>query len=115
MEALLEELERLPSGSNDAIPVVRALQRRLLMLAPLRAKVERGGSVDDVLTSMGKALFWKDKAIVQKMLSTWSAERIATASRRVAELERQLMLSRAPEEASLAETLVTLARVGHRR
>ena len=115
MDALVEELGRLPSGGNEAIPVIRALQRRLLMLAPLRVRVERGESVDGVLTSMGKALFWKDKDSVKRMLSAWSAERIAQASARVAALERQLMLSRVPEEASLAETLVTLARVAQRR
>ncbi|MCY7398978.1 MAG: DNA polymerase III subunit delta, partial [Sphingomonas bacterium] len=113
MEPLLDELGR--SGGIDSIPVIRALQRRLLMLAPLRARVERGESVDGVLTSIGKALFWKDKATVHKMLSSWSAERIAGAWARVAALERQLMLSKAPEEASLAETLITLARVGQRR
>ena len=115
MEALVEELGRLPPGGNEAIPVVRALQRRLLMLAPLRARVERGESVDGVLTSLGKALFWKDKDQVKRMLSSWSAERIGQASARVAALERQLLLSKAPEEASLAETLVTLARAGQRR
>ncbi len=115
MEALLEELGRLPGGANDAIPVIRAVQRRLLMLAPLRARVERGEGVDGVMTSMGKALFWKDKDIVRRMLTAWSAERLTNASARVAELERQLMLSKAPEEASLAETLVMLARVGQRR
>ena len=115
MEALLDELGRLPGGGSDAIPVIRALQRRLLVLAPLRARVERGETVGGVLTSMGKALFWKDKDSVQQMLSTWSAERLAGASTRVAALERQLMLTKAPEETSLAETLVTLARVGQRR
>ena len=30
------------AGGTEAIPVIRALQRRLLMLAPLRARVERG-------------------------------------------------------------------------
>jgi DNA polymerase-3 subunit delta len=115
MEALVGELGRLPPGGNEAIPVVRALQRRLLMLAPLRVRVERGESVDGVLTSLGKALFWKDKDQVKRMLSSWSAERIAQASARVAALERQLLLTKAPEEASLAETLVTLARAGQRR
>jgi DNA polymerase-3 subunit delta len=115
MAELLDELSRLPSGGNEGIPVVRALQRRLLMLAPLRARVERGESVDGVLTSMGKALFWKDKGTVSRMLSTWSAERIGEAATRVAALERQLMLSKAPDEATLGETLLTLARVGQRR
>ncbi len=115
MEALLADLGRLPTGGNDAVAVVRALQRRLLMLAPLRTRVEGGESVDAVLTSLGKALFWRDKAMVQRMLAAWSAERIAHASARVSALERQLMSSKAPPEASLAETLVTLARVGQRR
>ena len=115
METLLDELGRLPPGSNDGVPVIRALQRRLLMLAPLRARVERGESVNGVLTSMGKALFWRDKESVHRMLTAWSAERIAGASARVAALERQLMLSKAPDGASLAETLVTLARVGQKR
>jgi DNA polymerase-3 subunit delta len=115
LDALVEELGRMPPGGNEAIPVIRALQRRLLMLAPLRVRVERRESVDGVLTSMGKALFWKDKDSVKRMLSSWSADRIAQASARVAALERQLMLSKAPEEASLSETLVTLARVGQRR
>ncbi len=115
MDALLEELGRVPPGGNEAIPVIRALQRRLLMLAPLRARVERGESIDGALTSMGKALFWKDKEPVKRMLSAWSAERIANASARIAALERQLMLTKTPEQASLGETLVTLARVGQRR
>jgi DNA polymerase III subunit delta len=115
MDLLIEELDRLPAGGNEAIPVVRAVQRRLLMLAPLRVRVERGESVDGVLTSMGKALFWKDKSLIQRLLSSWSAARVAEASARVAALERQLLLTRAPEEASLAETLITLARVGQRR
>jgi DNA polymerase-3 subunit delta len=95
--------------------VVRALQRRLLMLAPLRTRVERGESVDGVLTSMGKALFWRDKSLVQAMLSGWTAERLSQAAERVARLERQLIFSPAPKDANLAETLVTLARAARRR
>ena len=114
MDALLEELGRLPQGGSEAVPALRALQRRLLRLAPLRARVERGESVDGVLTSLGKALFWKDKPSVQRMLSIWSAERLAEAAGRVAQLEKQLMLSRAPHEASVGETFVTIARVGRR-
>ena len=65
MVALLEALGRLPHGGSEAVPVLRALQRRLLMLAPLRARVERGERVDAVMTSMGKTLFWKDKTLLR--------------------------------------------------
>jgi DNA polymerase-3 subunit delta len=114
MEELLHELGRLPHGGTEAIPVLRALQRRLLMLAPLRARIEQGESIDAVMTSMGKALFWKDKPLIQRLLSSWSAERLAEAAARVSALERQIMLRPLNDEAALGETLVTLARVAGR-
>jgi DNA polymerase-3 subunit delta len=114
MDELLEELSRLPHGGSEAVPILRALQRRLLMLAPLRARVERDERVDAVMTSMGKALFWKDKPLVQRLLSTWSAERLAEAAARVSALERQVMLSPVSDEAALGEALVTIARAAGR-
>jgi DNA polymerase-3 subunit delta len=114
MNELLDELARLPHGGTEAIPVLRALQRRLLMLAPLRGRVERGESVDGVMTSMGKALFWKDKPLVQRFLSVWPAERLAEAAARVSMLERQIMLRPLADEAALGEVLVTLARAAGR-
>jgi DNA polymerase-3 subunit delta len=114
MEEMLEELARLPHGGSDAIPVVRALQRRVLMLAPLRARVERGERVDGVLASMGKALFWKDKSLMQRLLSIWSAERLAEAATRLATLERQLMFSSVSNEAALGEMLVAVGRAARR-
>jgi len=86
----------------------------LLMLAPLRARVERGERVDAVLTSMGKALFWKDKELVQRLLSVWPAERLAEAASRVSALERQIMLRPLDDQAALGETLVTFARAAGR-
>ncbi|HEU4498737.1 MAG TPA: DNA polymerase III subunit delta, partial [Sphingomicrobium sp.] len=114
MKDLLEELGRLPHGGSEAIPILRALQRRLLMLAPLRARIERGESVDGVMASMGKALFWKDKPLIQRLLSVWSAERLAEAASRVAGRERQIMLRPLADDAALGETLVTLARAAGR-
>ncbi len=114
MDELLDELARLPHGGSEAIPVLRALQRRLLMLAPLRARVERGESVDGVMASMGKALFWKDKPLLQRLLTVWSAERLAGAALRVSTLERQIMLSPLNDEAALGESLIALARAANR-
>ena len=114
MGELLDELGRLPHGGTEAIPVLRSLQRRLLMLAPLRARVEQGEGTDGVMASMGKALFWKDKPLLQRLLSAWSADRLAEAAARVSALERQIMLRPLNDEAALGETLVTLARAAGR-
>lgn len=107
---LSDELARLPAAGSEAIPVVRSLQRRVLMLAPLRARVERGERVDAVMTSSAKTLFWKDKVKVQRMLSKWSAEDLATVADRAGKLERSLMFTAAPDRQALGEELLAIAR-----
>lgn len=107
---LTDELVRLPAGGSEAIPVVRSLQRRLLMLAPARARVERGEHVDAVMTSLGRTLFWKDKGKVERMLSKWSAEDLATVADRAGKLERSLIFSPASDREALGEELLAIAR-----
>ncbi len=113
--ALLEEFDRAALVPGETIPVVRALQRRLLQIAPLRAKVEHGERVDGVMASMGKSLFWKDKPLMQRLLTNWNAERIAQAMERAAAVERAAMLTDEPPIAALGEELLTIARAAGRR
>ena len=110
IEALRDELVRLPSGGNEGIPVVRSLQRRLLMLAPARARIERGERIDAVMASLGRSLFWKDKAKVQQMLQKWSADDLATVADRTGKLERSLIFTSAPEREAFGEELFAIAR-----
>jgi DNA polymerase-3 subunit delta len=110
---LADELARIPGGA-EAIPVIRALQRRIGLLAPLRAKVERGDRPDAVMTSVGKALFWKDKPAVEAMLRKWSAADLATVADRAGKLERDLMLSPVPDQDALGEELISIARKARR-
>lgn len=114
-DALFEELDRVALGKNEAIPVVRALQRRLIQLAGLRAKVEQGQSVDAVMTSMGKALFWKDKGLMQRLLSSWTSERLAAMLERSSALEKAIIFSNEPPVAALEEELMTIARAASKR
>ena len=113
--ALYDELDRVALSNSEAIPAVRALQRRLIQLAGLRAQVEQGKSVDAVMTSMGKALFWKDKGLMQELLSGWSAERLAAMLERAGMLEKAILFSDEPPVAALEEELVTIARAAQRR
>ena len=107
---LADGFERLPKSAADPIRAIRFLQRRILMLAPARARVERGERVDAVMTSLGKRLFWKEKHLVEKMLARWTSEGLATAAERAGALERSLMFSEAPEYESLGEELLAIAR-----
>lgn len=110
VQRLAAELERLATSDIEPIPAVRALQRRLLQLTALRSRVEAGQSPDAVMAS----LFWRDKALFQKLLARWSGERLAIAVDRVARLERDLLLSRAPDAATLGEELLQIARAAAR-
>jgi DNA polymerase-3 subunit delta len=73
------------------------------------------------MTSLGKALFWKDKAKVQKMLTNWSAEDLATVAERAGRLERDLMRPRVRPDAgpaqrdAVGEELIAIARKARRR
>jgi DNA polymerase-3 subunit delta len=112
---LSNELARMTGSGSEAIPVIRSLQRRLLMLAPARARIERGERSDAVLTSLGRSLFWKDKAKVERMLGKWTAEALATAAERLGQLERSLMFTPAPSREALGEELLAIARKARSR
>lgn len=112
---LVHELALLSSSGGEAIPVVRSLQRRLLTIAPARARVEKGESSSAVMASFGKTLFWKDKDRVAKLLEMWDSAGIRTLFERASTLERQLLLSGAPAAEALSEELVAIARSAARR
>jgi DNA polymerase-3 subunit delta len=112
---LSADIARLPSGGSEAIPAIRSLQRRLLMLAPARARIERGERVEAVMASLGRALLWKDKDAVAKMLRTWTADELATVAERVGTLERNLIFTEAPENEALGEELLAIARKARSR
>jgi DNA polymerase-3 subunit delta len=112
--ALSRELQ---ASANDADPVsvVRALQRRLLMLAPIRARVDRGERPHDAVASAGKSVFWKDKELVARMVGLWESKALARVMERSSELERRLMSGDSPPaDAALEEELVAIARMARR-
>jgi DNA polymerase-3 subunit delta len=115
LRQLARELAQLAEGGTEAIPVIRSMQRRLLTMAPIRARVERGESLGAVMASMAKSMFWKDKELIGPMVETWDAKGIETLFDRASKLERQLMLSGTPAAEGLGEELVAIARATRRR
>ena len=113
--ALSEELAHLSAAGTEAIPAVRALHRRLLVLAPARARVDRGERVDAVMASFRKSFFWKDESLVAKLLHKWDSAALSTIAERAGKLERALMLSDAPPAETLGEELVAIARKARSR
>ena len=113
--ALLEEIDRSGLASKDGVTVLRALQRRLLTVIPLSARIAAGESASGVMASAGRAVFWKEKELVDRMLRTWPPERLARRVDRTADAEKALMLSEAPEVAVVGEHLLSVARVARRK
>jgi DNA polymerase-3 subunit delta len=111
---LTDDLALLSAGGTEAIPVIRTLQRRLLILAPARARVERGQRAGDVMTAIGKSLFWRDKQLIERLLGKWDSKRLAALSHRVGSLERDLMFTPVPGREALSEELIAIARAARR-
>ena len=104
------ELVRLRSERIEGIPLIRAMLRRLSLIAPMRADVESGKSVETVLATRGKAIFWKEKNAVAAQLARWSAEMIARAQGRLIEAERQLKSPNALGPIAVDEELFAICR-----
>jgi len=100
----------------EPIGLIRALQRRIQMLAPLRAKVDEGRRPADVVASAGKSIFFKEKELVTRLLSMWDSQALARISERLGSLERQLMRSDSPPHVeAVGAALVAIARGALRR
>lgn len=87
------ELARLHAEGLEGITLLRAMLRRIMLLARLRAQVEQGSNVGAVMASSGKSLFWKERDVVGRQLSRWRADLLAKAMSRLLEAERQIKAS----------------------
>ena len=94
--ALEAEIARLRAQGQEGITLVRAVLRRMLLLARLRAEVEQGASVAGVMASSGKSLFFKEKESIERQLRRWKAGLVAKAVSRLIEAERQVMVPGGP-------------------
>lgn len=120
--ALSGELGRLSheldasAADADPIMVLRALQRRLIMLAPIRAKVDTGVRPHDAVASAGKSVFFKEKELVARLVSLWDSKALERAFERSGALERRLMSSNPPPATdAIEEELVAIAVMARRR
>jgi len=109
------ELARLLSVGLDVVPIVRAFQRQLLLLAQLRAEVDAGQSVQQAVAGpAGRAVFWKEKDRVAHLVSRWNGEALARALERLAETGRQVMRSSGPGRIAMETEILALARAAQR-
>jgi len=90
-QAMLQaELLRLKSEGIEGIPLIRAMLRRMALLARLRAEVEGGNSVGSVMASHGRAIFWKEKDNVALQVGRWRSDLLAKSLTRLLDAERRI-------------------------
>lgn len=105
---MTSELQRARSLGASLMGMTRLLSARAVLLAGIRAHVERGGSVDAAVESAGKAVFWKDKGAVARQTRIWTSEHIARLLHRLNEAERA---SRSPlGELQIEHEMLNIAR-----
>ena len=107
---LQAELLRLASEGTEGISLIRAVLRRMILLARLRAEVERGNSVAAVMASHGKSVFWKEKDAVTAQVSRWRPELIDRGIGRLLDAERQLKGPGAAGPVAVDEELFAICR-----
>lgn len=105
----VEELKQLSDSGEDGVPLIRAALRRLLQLAPIRAEADRQG-LGAAMNGAGKALFWKDKDIVQTELKRWSSADLATLVERLTTAQAALLGSGSAGPVLVSQELLTIAR-----
>jgi DNA polymerase-3 subunit delta len=92
--ALLDrELARLAAQGQEGITLVRAVLRRLLVLAAARSEMDRGAAAAAAVDRASRFGHWREKEALVRDLPHWSAVRIADAIARMAETERALKSS----------------------
>lgn len=115
VKGLARELD-CSGAEAEPISVLRSLQRRLLALAPIRARVDLGERPHDAVTSAGKSLFWKDKELFVRLVTAWDSAALERVMERCGELERRLLRRGPPPGPEAVENeLVAIARVAQRR
>lgn len=109
------EIARLEQAGLAGIPLLRALFRRVVLLAGLRRDIEGGLSPQAAVEARGKAIFFKEKAAVTDQASRWPADRLAQLADKLLAAERALKSTGAAGEILAEAEMLTFSRFAARR
>lgn len=113
-DAAQAETARLAADGVSGVPVLLAIERRLVLLAQLRAEVEAGNAIGRVMEGSARGLFWRDKDIVARQLRRWHSRGLARAIGRVIAAKRAVMRGAGPGPIAADAELLAIARAGAR-
>lgn len=96
-----EILQARHMGLN-AISIIRALQRRITLLASMRPQFDNGARASD-LAKKNYAVFWKEESAVAIQLTTWTSPRLAALISHLLNMEGDIMAAKAEFSSTLLE------------
>lgn len=110
LDRLHHELAMLAASGTALASITRPLLGRAMLIAEIQAAFEKTGSMDRAMESAGKAIFWKDKAAVQRQARLWSGEATARLIQRLLAAERATRDSAGPGDVAVKQELLAVAR-----
>ncbi len=109
------EIARLEQAGLSGIPLLRALFRRVILLAGLRKDIDGGMSPQAAVEARGKAIFFKEKPAITDQAGRWSADRLAQLADKLLAAERALKSSGTAGDILAEVEMLTIARFAARR
>ena len=110
LKAMHRELGGLTESGTAMASVIRPLLSRAMLIAGIRAEFDASGRLDGAVEAAGKAVFWKDKALVTRQVRQWDATGIARVLQRLLEAERASRSGRGLGDLMVRQELLTIAR-----
>lgn len=108
------EIAQLSEQGVAGIPAIRALAKRVHLLVRLARQMGSDGNARAVVEAQGKAIFWKEKAGVERQLKRWSAGRLATLADRLLAAERGIKAQASVGDILADAEMITIARAAQR-
>ncbi len=111
---LARELAALVGSATSPVPVLRAIARRIAVLARLRSDVDAGARPAAVMAAAGKSLFYRERDAVGRQIAQWDAARLRIAGRKIFALDATLRTSGTAGDVLAVAELVAIARAAER-
>ncbi len=108
------EIAQLSEQGIAGIPAIRALAKRVQLLVRLARQMGEGGNPRDVVEAQGKAIFWKEKAGVERQLKRWPPGRLVTLADRLLSAERAIKSQASVGDILADAEMITIARAAQR-
>jgi DNA polymerase-3 subunit delta len=110
--AALLELDRSLTAGEAAQSVIAALQRHFLRLHRMRASLDAGRSMEEVLRSLRPPPHFKQRDELERQARTWTLPKLSAALARIAKAAKAARLNSGLESTLAEALLLDLAQIG---